>query len=68
LRHGINANLVFGWRKDPRYNAALTRKPDFLPVSLAAPESVDPPELPGSASEIDITLRCGSRLICRGGG
>jgi len=61
-RHGINANVLFGWRKDARYNRALSAHPTFLPVALPAPIAPEPPPV----SEIDITLRCGSRLICRG--
>jgi|21_taG_2_1085346.scaffolds.fasta_scaffold07124_2 transposase len=66
LRHGINANLLFGWRKDPRYNAGLTRKTDFLPVTLTVAGGAEPPEPQPSLSEIDIMLHCGARLICRG--
>lgn len=66
LRHGINANLLFGWRKDPRYNAALSAKLDFLPVAIAPAGRAEAPDPPLPVSEIDITLRCGARLICRG--
>ncbi len=66
-RHGINANLLFGWRKDPRYNPALIATPDFLPVTLAMTARAEPPmPPPASVREIEIALVCGARLTCRG--
>lgn len=33
-RYNVNANLVFKWLRDPRFNAAPAT-PDFLPVAVA---------------------------------
>lgn len=39
-RHGMNANLIGNWRKDPRFNPALAKpvsaepEPAFLPVEI----------------------------------
>jgi transposase len=34
-RHDVNANLVFTWRRDPRFNMAAT-DPCFLPVTVSS--------------------------------
>ena len=33
-RHGINANLLFNWRRDRRFNSGGGRTPQFLPVEI----------------------------------
>lgn len=79
LRYAVNANLVFIWRKDPRFNPrhAGTR---LLPVEITRPDSKSDthpvlnalPDAPGSDAyteppSIEIALPCGVRLTCRGG-
>jgi len=76
-RHGLNANMVFIWRKDQRFNARRLPGPALLPVEIT-------PDLLMSAasvaeddrkhadlravepSSIEITLLCGIRLTCCG--
>lgn len=71
----MNANALFNWRKDPRFNPALAeREPIFLPVEIRAQdyapvttgpaaEAPIPPEAPPtSPSPIEIALVCGTRL------
>lgn len=76
-RHGLNANMVFIWRKDHRFNARRLSGPALLPVEIAptlvmsaAPVGEDdrkPADLLAIApSSIEITLLCGIRLTCRG--
>lgn len=71
-RHDMNANALFNWRKDPRFNPDLSAptepaaEPVFLPVEVsdeidageAAPSAPKPP----SPSPIEIALVCGTRL------
>ena len=79
LRHAVNANLVFIWRKDPRFNSRLART-GFLPVEITpSPGNIDPHahgkgvtdvpvfETYGEPRSIEIALPCGVRLTCRGG-
>lgn len=43
--HGINANMLFGWRKDPRWmprSAKTQSDVSFLPVELADDGDVPP--------------------------
>ena len=39
--HDVNANLVFTWRRDPRYNDT-SPKVDFLPVEISAVSALSP--------------------------
>ena len=71
-RHGLNANLVFNWRKKfggempvAVLGAALP-EPLLLPVEIKSEEGVEPAALP-SASILEIVLPCGSHLRCRRG-
>jgi len=76
-RHGLNANMVFIWRKDQRFNARRLSGPALLPVEIA-PELVIPSATAAEddcthadlraapPSSIEITLLCGIRLTCRG--
>ena len=74
-RYEMNANALFNWRKDPRFNPALAeREPIFLPVEIgpedeapvdAAPAAQAPAPSaapPSSPSPIEIALVCGTRL------
>ncbi len=70
-RYDVNANLVFAWRRDPRFNpppvedAAAT----FLPVEVvAAPAVIDPLVLEpkGSEAKIEISLPSGHHITVSG--
>ena len=62
--YDVNANLIFKWRRDPRYRPAGDGEgaPSFLPVEVA-PEPSSPPSPPPAASDgrIEIALADGSR-------
>jgi len=67
--HGLNANMIFQWRKDERFlPSAVDLEPQFLPVEIEgvhdgvrASESVS-----GSAGGIVVTLASGHRVAARG--
>ncbi len=57
--HGINANMLFGWRKDPRWMPRTTKAHSdisFLPVEIADEGDV-PPMSNGST---DLSPTCGA--------
>ena len=55
LAHGINANIVHGWRKLAREtNALVLPAPSFVPVTVAAESYPPAPE-----RQIDLELRRG---------
>lgn len=70
-RHDINANLLFGWCKDPRFVPDAGDGSAFLPVTIDAP-------LPGAAAnspegmpdisppELGIWIEGGVRLVAKG--
>lgn len=79
-RHGNNANLVFIWRMDPRFNPRLART-GLLPVKITRSNSNPDThpvlnarqDVPGSdtctePASIEIALSCGVRLTCAGAG
>lgn len=62
-RYDVNANLIFTWRRDPRYKPAADAEeaPSFLPVEVVP----DPPlEQPAGSSDarIEIALSNGHRV------
>lgn len=76
-RYQMNANALFNWRRDPRFNTDLAAcsspeaEPVFLPVeidaeehSLVEPATVSTPSVPRSSppSPIEIALVCGTWL------
>ena len=70
-RYDVNANLVFAWRRDPRFNPTLVEDStvSFLPVEVvAAPAVIDPPALEpkGLAAKIEISLPSGHHIIVSG--
>ena len=70
-RYDVNANLVFTWRRDPRFNPPPVEDPagTFLPVEVvAAPAVIDPPilEPKGSEAKIEIVLPTGHRVSVSG--
>jgi len=70
LKHGVNANLVFTWRRDPRFDGVLDEE-RFLPVMVEAGDQAAPvPAAPLSEAPVassvsgrmDIELVCGTLL------
>ena len=65
-RYDVNANLIFKWRRDPRYRptedgaGALS----FLPVEVVAEPAVAPH--PASDGRIEIALASGHRVSASG--
>ncbi len=68
--HGLNANMVFCWRRDPRFRAedrSLTADVAFLPVEVASKEPMAPTtDAEERFGEIELVLRPGHRLLLRG--
>ena len=66
-RHGLNANMVFMWRGDPRFGPGRD-VPAFLPVEVRPTElpTTSEPAAGGGAGQIEITLSAGHRLTLRG--
>ena len=67
-RYDVNANLVFTWRRDPRFAPAEQDFPQasFLPVEIV--EQVEPEPFVPEPSEttIEVTLSNGHRLSIKG--
>ena len=65
-RYDVNANLVFRWLRDPRFNSSSEQGPTatFLPVE----EIAEPPVLEAGASEsqIEIVSPSGHRISISG--
>lgn len=77
-QHGLNANMVFIWRKDPRFRRQALPGPALLPVEITPDLDIlhRPIKVQASGSvanehieppSIEIALPCGVRLTCRGG-
>jgi transposase len=76
-RHDLNANLLFKWRRDPRFNGSLS-DPQFLPVAIISEAAVGSETMSGaeaasdktnfantvSGGWLEIDLPCGTRLRC----
>lgn len=64
-RHGINANVVFGWLRDPRFGGKAAPVA-FLPVATSATPT-DPPALEKRPDPLDLTVEFpgGVRVHCR---
>ena len=65
VRHGLNRNQIFAWRRQLRNQAALigAEVPEFVPVRLASAEAG--PAMMGSSSRIEViaaglTVRLGA--------
>ena len=66
-RYDVNANLIFTWRRDPRYKPAADAgaAPTFLPVEVVP--DAPPPEAPGASDgRIEIALSNGHRVSAIG--
>ena len=62
-RHGLNANMVFVWRDDPRFGPGREVAP-LLPVEIKPdrlPPAQEPPDV-CDAGQIEIALASGHRL------
>ena len=66
-RHGLNANMVFLWRGDPRFGPGRDA-PSFLPVEVATSEVAIPlaPVGVDGSGRIEIVLASGHRLTLSG--
>jgi transposase len=71
-RYSVNANLIFKWRRDPRYAADSAAAPGlsegsrFLPVEIV--ETMKPPSAaPVAENLIEIELAGGHRMRISGG-
>ena len=66
-RHGLNTNMVFLWRGDPRFGPGRDA-PAFLPVEVKPVEVPMAPEPPAAlgVGRIEITLTTGHRLTLSG--
>jgi transposase len=70
-RHGLNANLIFKWLKDPRFAPAdaVEEAPVFLPVEI---HGGDAPMAPmgspahGAHGRVEIVLATGHRMTVEG--
>ena len=80
-RYDVNANLVFRWLRDPRFNRLSVEEPtaSFLPVEVVAePQFLDPPvinapvggapalEVGATESKIEIVLPTGHCISVSG--
>jgi len=64
-RHGMNANVIFNWLRDPRFGGdkAVT---GFLPVKIGpAPVAVTAQPISGPGDEVIVELAAGARIRCR---
>ena len=71
-RYAVNANLIFKWRRDPRYAPPPAAAPGlsegsrFLPVEIVA-EPTKPLAAPVADNHIEIDLAGGHRMRISGG-
>ena len=70
-RHGLNANLIFKWLKDPRFAVAATTEdvPVFLPVEVRedrAPRAPLASPAGGTHGRVEIVLATGHRVSVAG--
>ena len=64
-RHGMNANVIFNWLRDPRFggSSAVT---SFLPVKIGpAPVAVTAQPISGPGDDVFVELAAGARILCR---
>ena len=67
-RHGMNANVIFNWLRDPRLRAGDTGT-EFLPVEIGpTPARMASHPLPEERTEVVVELTAGARIRCRGEG
>ena len=63
-RYAMNANLIFKWLKDPRFQSdeQETEGPAFLPVEISPEPEAALPILPQSIPVRDLCVRSGPRI------
>ncbi len=72
LRYAVNANLIFKWRRDPRYATdpspalGLSEGARFLPVDIVEAVKM-PPVAATTDNHIEIELAGGHRMRINGG-
>jgi transposase len=66
-RYDVNANLVFKWLRDPRFQASGEEAVSFLPVEIIVERTPPIIDVAPSDTKIEITLSNGHRLIVSGG-
>ena len=64
-RYDVNANLVFKWLRDPRFEPGEESAP-FLPVEVIAEPRRSTPDVAASDGKIEITLSNGHRVSISG--
>lgn len=69
--HGLNAKMVFSWRRDPQFRLparSSAEASEFLPVQVTDVPSAGQvaTERPAEAGEIELVLQQGHRLLLRG--
>ena len=65
-QHGMNANLLFKWLRDPRFRPSEDRVGEFLPVEVVADAVVANLDRPASGGTIEVVLPNGHRLNVHG--
>ena len=64
-RHGMNANVIFNWLRDPRFGAS-SAVTGFLPVEIgASPARMASHPLHEERSGVTVELMAGARIRCR---
>ena len=66
-RHGLNANMLFLWRRDPRFGPGRDAT-SFLPVEVSDPDIPAAPTTTALSVDgnVEIVLPSGTRLILNG--
>ena len=60
-KHDLNSNMLFGWRKDPRFLPAESAAGSFLPIEVHATALAIAPS-PQDIIVLDVDLASGHRL------
>ena len=66
-RYDVNANLVFKWLRDPRFQASEEEAVSFLPVEVIVEPRPPVIDVAPSDTKIEIMLANGHRLTVSGG-
>ena len=65
-RYDVNANMVFKWLRDPRFNALEGAAASFLPVEVISGPVTPVMDVAEPGGRIEITLAGGHRLNVSG--